>query len=255
MPSSKSRISTASLSLRAANRAASLTTFAISAPTIPGVQAASFLKSTFLASLTFRAWISNICSRPFKSGRSTTICRSNLPGLSNAWSRISGRLVAARIMTPFWGSNPSISVSNCVRVCSCSSAPETPLLPLALPTASISSIKIMQGAFFSARSKSFLTLAAPTPANISTKAEPVILKKGTLASPATAWARRVLPEPGGPTRRTPFGILAPRFWNRDGLLKNSMTSLSSSSATASPATSGKVTLDFFSTNRLLLADP
>ena len=34
-------------------------------------------------------------------------------------------------------------------------------------------------------------------------------KKGTPASPATAFARRVLPVPGGPTRRIPLGILAP----------------------------------------------
>ena len=34
-------------------------------------------------------------------------------------------------------------------------------------------------------------------------------KKGTPASPATARASRVLPVPGGPTSRTPLGILAP----------------------------------------------
>jgi hypothetical protein len=32
-------------------------------------------------------------------------------------------------------------------------------------------------------------------------------KNGTLASPATARARSVLPVPGGPTSRTPLGIL------------------------------------------------
>lgn len=34
-------------------------------------------------------------------------------------------------------------------------------------------------------------------------------KKGTLASPATARARRVLPVPGGPIKRTPPGGRAP----------------------------------------------
>ena len=38
---------------------------------------------------------------------------------------------------------------------------------------------------------------------------PEMEKNGTPASPATAFARRVLPVPGGPTRRTPLGILAP----------------------------------------------
>ena len=56
-----------------------------------------------------------------------------------------------------------------------------------------------------------LTLDAPTPTNISTKSEPEIVKKGTPASPATALAKSVLPVPGGPTSRTPFGILPPSF--------------------------------------------
>ena len=34
-------------------------------------------------------------------------------------------------------------------------------------------------------------------------------KKGTPASPATAFASRVLPVPGGPTSRTPLGSFAP----------------------------------------------
>ena len=34
-------------------------------------------------------------------------------------------------------------------------------------------------------------------------------KKGTCASPAMAFARRVFPVPGGPTSRMPFGILPP----------------------------------------------
>ena len=48
-----------------------------------------------------------------------------------------------------------------------------------------------------------------TPTNISTKSEPASEKNGTLASPATAFARSVLPVPGGPTKRAPFGSLAP----------------------------------------------
>ena len=41
------------------------------------------------------------------------------------------------------------------------------------------------------------TREAPTPTNISTKSDPEMLKNGTPASPATAFARRVLPVPGG----------------------------------------------------------
>ena len=53
------------------------------------------------------------------------------------------------------------------------------------------------------------TLDAPMPTNISTNSEPDMEKKGTCASPATAFASMVLPVPGGPTSRTPLGIAAP----------------------------------------------
>jgi len=41
------------------------------------------------------------------SGRSTRTWRSNRPGRNNAGSNISGRLVAAMMMTPLFVSNPS----------------------------------------------------------------------------------------------------------------------------------------------------
>ena len=51
-----------------------------------------------------------------------------------------------------------------------------------------------------------------------------MLKKGTLASPAVALARRVLPVPGGPTIKTPLGIFPPTFWNLVGSLRKSTSS-------------------------------
>ena len=80
-----------------------------------------------------------------------------------------------------------------------------------------------------------------TPTNISTNSEPDIEKKGTPASPATALARRVFPVPGGPTKRTPFGIFAPTAVNLSGLLRKSTTSVSYNFAPSTPATSEKVT--------------
>ena len=74
-------------------------------------------------------------------------------------------------------------------------------------------MKIRQGAFFLPCSNMSRTRLAPTPTNISTKSEPEIVKKGTLASPAMARASSVLPVPGGPTSSTPFGILPPSRWN------------------------------------------
>ena len=70
-------------------------------------------------------------------------------------------------------------------------------------------MKTIHGAFSSACLNKSLTLAAPIPTNISTKSEPDIEKNGTFASPATALASKVLPVPGGPTNKAPFGSLAP----------------------------------------------
>ena len=55
------------------------------------------------------------------------------------------------------------------------------------------------------------TRDAPTPTNISTKSEPEILKNGTFASPAIAFASNVLPVPGEPANKIPRGILPPSF--------------------------------------------
>jgi len=72
-------------------------------------------------------------------------------------------------------------------------------------------MKMIDGAFALAFLNKSRTLEAPTPTNISTKSDPEIVKNGTFASPATALARRVLPVPGGPTKRAPLGTLAPNF--------------------------------------------
>ncbi len=95
----------------------------------------------------------------------------------------------------------------------------------------------MHGAFFFPCSKRSRTRLAPTPTNISTKSEPEIEKKGTLASPAIPRASKVLPVPGGPTSRTPLGIRPPSFWNFWGSRRKSMISWSSSFASSMPATS------------------
>ena len=71
-------------------------------------------------------------------------------------------------------SNPSISTKIWFRVCSLSSFPPPRPAPLCLPTASISSTKIIHGECLFACSKRSLTLEAPTPTNISTNSEPEI---------------------------------------------------------------------------------
>ena len=101
---------------------------------------------------------------------------------------------------------------------------------------------MMHGAFFFASSNISRTRDAPTPTNISTKSEPEILKNGTPASPAIAFARSVLPVPGAPSRRTPLGILAPTLVNLAGFLRNSTISSSSAFSSFSPATSVNLVL-------------
>ena len=75
------------------------------------------------------------------------------------------------------------------------------------------------------------------PTNISTNSEPDMEKKGTFDSPATAFASIVLPVPGGPTSRMPFGIDAPISRYFDGLWRYSTISDRFSLASSSPATS------------------
>ena len=155
---------------------------------------------------------------------------------------MSTRLVAARMMTPELVPKPSISVSSWLSVLSRSSLPPMAgFLPRARPMASISSMKMMQGAFSLAWRKRSRTRDAPTPTNISTKSDPESEKKGTSASPATALASSVLPVPGGPTRSAPLGILPPSSVYFSGFLRNSTISCTSCLASACPATSLKVT--------------
>ena len=145
-------------------------------------------------------------------------------------------------MTLSDSSKPSISTSSWFSVCSRSSWPPPRPAPRWRPTASISSMKIIDGDWLLASLNRSRTRLAPTPTNISTKSEPEIEKNGTPASPATAFASSVLPVPGGPTSSTPRGIFAPSLRKRSGSAKKSRTSLSSSTASSMPATSSNFTL-------------
>ena len=140
-------------------------------------------------------------------------------------------------MTPALSSKPSISVRSWFSVCSRSSLPPKAPPPRFLPMASISSMKTIHGAFSFACLKRSRTFAAPMPTNISTNSEPEMEKNGTSDSPATAFASMVLPVPGGPTRRIPFGILAPMSLYFVGSCRYSTTSCKLSFASSSPATS------------------
>jgi len=55
------------------------------------------------------------------------------------------------------------------------------------------------------KQKKWLFLLDAKYVHTSTKSVPFAAKKGSPASPAMALASSVLPVPGGPWRRTPFG--------------------------------------------------
>src|SRR6056297_2012181 len=80
------------------------------------------------------------------------------------------------MITPSLDSNPSISTRSWLSVCSRSSLPPPYPAPRCRPTASISSMKTIQGAFFLACSNMSRTRLAPTPTNISTKSNPGMVK-------------------------------------------------------------------------------
>ncbi len=252
----KSSSVTRSPSRRVTSVAASFTRLARSAPVKPGVSAAISSSATLAASVTLRTWTARMARRPAQSGRSTRICRSKRPARSRAGSSTSGRFVAASSTTPVEESNPSSSESSWFKICSFSSCPPpSGLRPRARPSASSSSMKMMQGADLRAWSNRSRTRAAPTPTNISTNSEPFIRKNGTSASPATARANRVLPVPGGPTSRTPLGMRAPSRPCAAGAFRKATISLNSAFASSTPATSSKPTPVSFSTRTLPLFLP
>mmetsp|Transcript_11168 Transcript_11168/g.15726 ORF Transcript_11168/g.15726 Transcript_11168/m.15726 type:complete len:223 (-) Transcript_11168:583-1251(-) len=152
---------------------------------------------------------------------------------------MSMRFVAAIVMIPGFPSKPSNSTSIWFIVCSLSSFPPANPAPRCLPTASISSMKIMHGAYLFACVNISRTRDAPTPTNISTNSDPEIDIKGTPASPATAFAKRVFPVPGGPSKITPLGIRQPFLSYASGCLRKSTTSSNSIFAPPHPSTSSK----------------
>lgn len=74
-----------------------------------------------------------------------------------------------------------------------------------VPIASISSMKIIVGAFYLARANASRTILGPSPMYICTRLEPASFKNVALVCPAHALAIIVLPVPGGPNIKQPFG--------------------------------------------------
>lgn len=75
--------------------------------------------------------------------------------------------------------------------------------------ASTSSMNTIAGAAAAAAEKSPRSFASDSPDIPETTSGAAMEKKATPASEAMAWARVVLPQPGGPLRRTPRGGATP----------------------------------------------
>mmetsp|Transcript_79251 Transcript_79251/g.183916 ORF Transcript_79251/g.183916 Transcript_79251/m.183916 type:complete len:230 (+) Transcript_79251:974-1663(+) len=196
--------------------AATLRMLKRSAPVMPAVRRARTARSMFLSSTNLDAYISKISVRPFKSGMGTTTCLSRRPGLVRALSRDSGKFVAQMTTMPLFCSKPSSSTSSWFSVILTAVLSRLERLE---PTASISSMKTMQGACLRASWKRSRIRRAPTPTNISSNSEPEACRNGTPASPAIARASSVLPVPGEPDIMTPLGSLAPKRVKRSGSLR------------------------------------
>lgn len=167
-----------------------------------------------------------------------TILRSNRPYRSNALSMLSSKLVAARTTI---GSllvlSPSNYASSWLIVRFSSLLTELPRVPAREPTASISSMKIIAGAMPRAYANNSRTRLGPLPPTNSIKSAPLQLRKGTLASPATAFASSVFPVPGYPVSKQPRGRRAPNRVNSLGLTRKSTYCRTSSLAYGIPMTS------------------
>mmetsp|Transcript_37045 Transcript_37045/g.92914 ORF Transcript_37045/g.92914 Transcript_37045/m.92914 type:complete len:283 (+) Transcript_37045:1895-2743(+) len=193
--------------------AASVHSWARSAPTKPCVLAAMSSSLTFSWSFMLRVWMRRISSRPLSSGTPMSISRSNRPNRRRAVSITFGRLVAA--MTTTWPRplSPSMRVSNC----DTTRRSTSPLVLSRLGAMeSISSMKMIAGLFFSASSKARRRLASASPAILLMTSGPLMRKKKAPVSLATARAINVLPEPGGPYSSTPRGGFTPSVLNNVG---------------------------------------
>jgi len=126
-----------------------------------GVPRASTPSSTSAASVLAALCLAKMSTRSAWVGWPMSTIWSNRPGRSSAGSSTPTRLVAAMTTTPVAAWKPSISASGWLRVCSRSSLCPAPW-PRLPPMASISSMKMIDGASLRAWAKRLRTRASTT---------------------------------------------------------------------------------------------
>ncbi len=140
--------------------AASLLNASRSAPTNPWVTFAIDSRLTSSVSGMPRVWINRMSNRPCSSGIPISISLSNLPGRLSAGSIAFGLFVAPMTTSFPLDCMPSINVRSC-ETTRFSTSPETSSLFGAME--SISSMKMIEGAFSSASLKTSLRRSSLSP--------------------------------------------------------------------------------------------
>mmetsp|Transcript_5938 Transcript_5938/g.14112 ORF Transcript_5938/g.14112 Transcript_5938/m.14112 type:complete len:396 (+) Transcript_5938:515-1702(+) len=183
-----------------------------------------------------RVNVFKISRRPSCPGSSTLSILSRRPGRSIAGSTRSGLFVAAITKTPFLALIPSISVSIWLTTRSDDPVPSPDLLG---QRESISSKKMTHGDETAARPKTARTARSLSPTNLFKSSGPATAMKLAPEAFATAFASKVLPQPGGPYKSTPAGASRPSDSNHLACLIGAQIARSSSrlSSTCAPTSS------------------
>src|SRR3972149_1315887 len=126
---------------------------------------------------------------------------SKRPGRSRAGSTRSARFVAPRTKTSFIWRRPSISLRICAMMFLWT--PEGSIIPRTVNRASISSKNTLPGALSRPWRKISFTIRSDSPTHFDRTSAMLTLKNVMSFSVAIAFARSVLPQPRGPSRRRP----------------------------------------------------
>mmetsp|Transcript_9168 Transcript_9168/g.18489 ORF Transcript_9168/g.18489 Transcript_9168/m.18489 type:complete len:252 (-) Transcript_9168:715-1470(-) len=183
---------------RSASSPASVHMALMSAPESSSLLMMNSSRSTSELRFILPVWIWKMCRRVFWSGAGNSILRSIRPGRMSAGSSVSILFVARITFTSVRASKPSSWLSSSSIVRWISRSPPLCESYRFVPTASISSMKTIVGAFSSATRKSSRTSLGPSPRYFWMSSEPVTRRKVALVWLATALASSVLPVPGSP---------------------------------------------------------
>mmetsp|Transcript_10788 Transcript_10788/g.45282 ORF Transcript_10788/g.45282 Transcript_10788/m.45282 type:complete len:253 (+) Transcript_10788:543-1301(+) len=160
-----------------------------------------------------------------------------------AWSSWYGVLVAASTKTrpP---SDPTPCICTKISVLIRRLASLSPPSPRAPHSASISSMKMMEGLWSLAIWNNWLTSFSLSPIHLLTRSEDEMEKNVESASVATALAKKLLPVPGGPYSKKPLQAFRFPVKNWGNLTGKMTASFKASFAASRPATSDHETFGF-----------